>query len=248
MADTYTKTPIVNQRKPAWVQILALVLAIVPYYGVTFYIQVTNKGPVPPWTMTKYISISGCTGIIIILLVMNYLCKERVAAFNLKPGKWWVDIIYGIALYAALFIFFMVCAPILARLFPGMALPEMMVPLFNEMAVNPLLLLLWVGPIIWISVGIFEELSRTFILNRLWIVWPGKLGRWVVILIQMMIVTLVHTYHGPPGTVLVAGMCIIFGAFYLWRGRIWPMIIAHALYDTTQFTLAIMVVKQGGTL
>ncbi len=40
-----------------------------------------------------------------------------------------------------------------------------------------------------------------------------------------------HLYQGPIGVLSILPLGILFGAFYIRTGRLWPIVIAHGLLD-----------------
>jgi len=104
--------------------------------------------------------------------------------------------------------------------------------LLSGLMENPFLLALWLGPVVWIGVAGFEEVSRAFILDRLWVAWPGRKGRWIAVLLSVAIFSIAHFYQGIAGMISVGIMALISAVYYMRYGRIWPLIIAHALYDS----------------
>ena len=42
---------------------------------------------------------------------------------------------------------------------------------------------------------------------------------------------LAHVYYGPGGAATVASIGFVFGAAFLWLGRVWPVALAHGGYD-----------------
>ena len=96
---------------------------------------------------------------------------------------------------------------------------------------HPWLRLLWFGPVLWIGVAAFEEVLRVFVLTRLSALWPGGAGRWGAVILSTALAGMTHAYQGPAGIISTGLMGLIAALFYLRRGRIWPLIVSHALYD-----------------
>jgi hypothetical protein len=113
-------------------------------------------------------------------------------------------------------------------------LPQELITLFSSIVHNPLLLAIWLGPVVWLGVAAFEELTRVFFLNRLWSVWSQPLIRWFILVLSACLFGLIHIYQGPASVVAITLQGLIYGWYYMRFGRVWPMIIGHALYDSFQ--------------
>jgi len=111
---------------------------------------------------------------------------------------------------------------------------------------NPWLLALWLGPVVWIGVALFEEAARAFLLRRLWLALPGAAGRWFAILVVSALVGLGHAYQGVAAIICIAIQSIVFGWVFLRTGRIRALIVGHALYDSVQIAMAVIAIRQMG--
>jgi uncharacterized protein len=92
----------------------------------------------------------------------------------------------------------------------------------------------------WIFAGLAEEMIfRAYLMNRV----AELLGRtatgWVTVLaISRMICGTAHNYQGVTGMITSGTIGLLFGILYLiTRQNLWPVVICHALVDTTYFTL-----------
>ena len=94
------------------------------------------------------------------------------------------------------------------------------------------------GPGLLIGAGIYEELTRIFLLSRLWNLWNSRVWRWVTVILSAVLFGLMHLYQGPAGVVSTGISGLILAVYYLKFGRILPMIIAHYLHDAVQFIAA----------
>ncbi len=193
-----------------------------------------------------YPLLMGGGAILVILSLLKFVCGEGVACLNLKPGRWLSDIAAGIMLGIALLLLLVIQQSVVARWFPqpSALLSQQQLTLFTDLARNPLLAAIWLGPVVWIGVAGFEELSRVFMLNRLSLVWPGPVARWLILLLSAFLFGLVHLYQGPANVIAIGLQGLIYGWYYLACGRVWPMIIAHALYDSLQVVQVVMLFSQ----
>jgi membrane protease YdiL (CAAX protease family) len=85
-----------------------------------------------------------------------------------------------------------------------------------------------------IGAGVFEELTRVFLLTRLWNMNPSIQWKWFGIAVSVVLFGLIHVYQGPAGMVLTGISGLIYAVYYYHAGRIVPLMIAHYLHDAVQ--------------
>jgi uncharacterized protein len=56
-------------------------------------------------------------------------------------------------------------------------------------------------------------------------------GRWQAVGASAILRALCHSYQGPFGALSVMAIGLLFGGWYVWRGRLWPLLVAHAFLD-----------------
>jgi membrane protease YdiL (CAAX protease family) len=56
---------------------------------------------------------------------------------------------------------------------------------------------------------------------------------------------LTHIYQGPVSAIAVAVQGFLYAWYYKRFGRVWPMIIGHALYDSVQVIAVVIAVRSG---
>ena len=56
---------------------------------------------------------------------------------------------------------------------------------------------------------------------------------------------LMHYYQGPAGVISIGVMGLVYALVYVRRGRIWPLIVGHALYDAWSIGMAVVMVSRG---
>jgi len=182
-----------------------------------------------------------------VLAVYRLICGERISSLNLKTGKWFADVLVG-ALLAASFLGLLVLQQVVqSGWLPRAAgpAPQELITLFRGIANNPLLLALWLGPVASVGVAAFEELSRLFMLNRLWTVWSQTSARRLVLAVSACLFGLIHIYQGPLSVAAIGLQGFLYGWYHMRFGRVWPMIIGHALYDSVQ-VVQLAIVFRGG--
>jgi len=237
-AGTIEKRP--WQRRPI-TQILAVAFVCLPPYGFAIWGQLTQR-TITLRELFLYPLLLGGGCVLLTLLMYRFVCGEPIRSLNLKPARWYTDLLAGILL-AALFLGLLVLQQaVQSRWFPrsGGPPPEELVTLFTGIANDPVLLAVWLGPVAWLGVATFEELTRVFLLNRLWAVWPGTPGRWMVMLFSAVLFGMAHIYQGPVNAVAIGLQGLLYAIYYQRFGRVWPMIIGHALYDSAQVIQVVM--------
>lgn len=228
------------QRSPA-TQVATVAVVYLPLYLFALATQLSGRA-IGLSELLLFPLLMGGGAIAVMLALFKFVCGEEMACLNLRAGRWLSDIAAGMMLGVILLLLFAVQQSLAARWFPQPSAPlsQQQLTLFTGLARNPLLVAVWLGPVVWIGVAGFEELSRVFMLNRLWTVWPGSAARWLVLLLSAFLFGLVHVYQGPANVVAIGVQGLIYGWYYLRFGRVWPMIIAHALYDSLQVVQVVM--------
>ena len=56
---------------------------------------------------------------------------------------------------------------------------------------------------------------------------------WIAINVSVTVRWLYHLYQGPPGVVPILPIGFVFAQWYDRTGRLWPLVVAHALFDYT---------------
>lgn len=234
---SHAAVPPERQARSPSVTLLALVLVFLPYLH-AFWIHVSGQ-EVSVAELFLYPLLVGGAGIVLISLLLRYLFQERLAQLNRRPARWFTDVSTGVLLCIASFVLMIAHSALFAPLLPRPSEPPQVVQtLLRALSENPLLLALWLGPVVWIGVAAFEELSRVFLLDRLWKLWPGRTGRWSAVVLSALVWALVHIYQGVSSVVSISLLGLMYAAYYLRFGRVWPLIIAHALFDSIQVGLA----------
>jgi hypothetical protein len=226
-------------------QILAVVVVYVPLYAFALWSQLSRQTTTLR-ELFLYPLLLGGGDVLFILIIYRFILKERIASLNLKPSKWYADILAGILLAVVFLALLFLQQVIQSRWMPRTQEPlsHELITLFGGIVNNPLLLAIWLGPVAWVGVAMFEELSRVFMLNRLWSVWPRPLIRWLILVLSACLFGLIHIYQGPANVVAIAVQGLLYGWYYMRFGRVCPMIIGHALYDSFQI-IQVVIAFQG---
>jgi membrane protease YdiL (CAAX protease family) len=105
---------------------------------------------------------------------------------------------------------------------------------FPEPAAGPSLLpqgaletALWI--VLALSAGFCDEIAFRGYFQRQFEALTG--GRGVALAMQAVLFGVAHGYQGLPSALAIAGYGVLFGALALWRRRLRPGMVAHALTD-----------------
>ncbi len=218
--------------KPFRTLIAVLVAVGIPFAGMIAYRTRQSTG-FASIELILYPLLFGGLGIGVILLLKRFFLGNAIEDFNTTKGNLGADILWGSGLTVAYFVLFQLerftLSDILAST-PNVELLDLML----DMREHPWMVLVWFGPVLWIGIALYEELTRAFLLNGLWSY--SKHPGWVAfaILVSAVLIGLVHWSQGPYGIVTVAIKSAVAGAFYHKVRRLLPLIVAHVLYDGVQ--------------
>lgn len=214
---------------------LAIFIGILPINIIMIWYRLTHTEGFTTIDMLVYPILFGGVNIILILSLNKYLLRAKLNDFNKGKGKWYWDILIGLLLTIIYFLLMIIEQRTISKILPqGQPPPKEVINLMIDLAHNPVLLAIWIGPVVWIGVALFEELSRTFFLNCLWRLSNNKLWEFFSILLVSITVGLMHLYQGPFGIISTGIQGLIIGLYYYKFRRLLPLIISHALYDSIQ--------------
>ncbi len=183
-----------------------------------------------------YPLVFGGGSIIVIWLLKKYFLKEPLHEFNAGNGNLYSDLMWGGILALVYFLLFYIERITLANILSFKSNPELL-GLMLDMRSNPLLIIIWFLPVLWIGIALYEELLRVFLLTGLWKFSESFLWKMLVIIIASVLVGLAHWSQGSYGIVTIAIKSMVAGVFFYRYQRLLPLIIAHALYDGIQVAL-----------
>jgi membrane protease YdiL (CAAX protease family) len=198
--------------------------------------QLQSDQPLSVKDVSLYSMAFGGIMIVVILLLLRYLYGERIRDLNLREGKWWKDILVGIGLSALTLASLILLSNPINSMFPSE--PQSgMGDFFSEMVENPWLFAMITGPMLIIGAGVFEELTRVFLLTRLWNISSKKEWKWMTVILSAVLFGLGHMYQGPAGVIMTGISGLIMASYYLLFGRVASMMVAHYLHDALQFAM-----------
>jgi hypothetical protein len=163
--------------------LLAIAIGVLPSYVLPVMAQLQSDQPLSVKDVSLYSMAFGGIMIVVILLLLRYLYGERIRDLNLREGKWWKDILVGIGLSALTLASLILLSNPINSMFPSE--PQSgMGDFFSEMVENPWLFAMITGPMLIIGAGVFEELTRVFLLTRLWNISSKKEGKWMTVILS----------------------------------------------------------------
>ena len=203
-----------------------------------FFIELPEPGEEVVLSNTAVL-VSVCSGALFgCLVAWLWLRSDRALgrAWNFTmpdgPGR---SVAYGVAGAVAIAAIFVGGSALLNLL--GFDMPDVDL-IMDFVSESPLSLILWIVLVACLAAGLGEELIyRGFLFDRLLHV-KGLAGKvWPAAIVQAVLFGLPHGYQGWGGVVLTG----IVGLFFAWmriraKWSLWPLVIAHAPYDTVALT------------
>lgn len=224
--------------------ILAICVGILPLNIVMIWYRLTHAEGFTTIDMLLYPLLFGVGNTLLILALNKYLLGEKAGVFSPGEGKWYLDILAGLGLTILFFLLVFVERATLSGILPqGAPLSREVINMMTDLARSPLLLAIWLGPVVWLGVALFEEISRVFFLNCLWGLSKKKAWEFSTILLVSATAGLMHIYQGAFGIISISIQGLVMGFYYYKFRRIWPLIISHALYDSFQIIMFVVQVQ-----
>ena len=217
----------------AWTQLLAAILGVLPLYSGLIILQLRSDQQLSVQAFIIYLAVIAPLAIVIALLLLRFLCGENPRDLSLRSGKLSSDLLAALVLSLVIIVANVISTYFLSGLFPGSGSNTSIKSLFVELASEPSLLVLFVGPLLILG-AVSEEVIRVFLLSRLWKVWPSKTGKVLAIVISACLFGLIHLYQGPVSAAWTGIFGLIMALYYLRFGRVVPLILAHYLTNALQ--------------
>lgn len=230
-------------RQQNLIQIIAAIAAIVPMALLTTWMYlIRDSAPGINEFFLGPLLFGG--GMIFWMLFLHIVvCRDSLQSLGFRIDELWRDIATGIGLGAGFLILRSLTQPMLNGLFAPRPPNEEILQLIYSVSSNTWLLILWLGPVVWIGIAAFEELWRCFVLRRFWNVFSSIAGQWMVLIGVSTLIGLAHGYQGPAAIISIGFKSILMGWYFMATGRIRPLIVAHAIYDSVQIVIAVIAIR-----
>jgi len=215
-----------------------IIVAIIPI-GLMIWYRIHESSGFASRELILYPIVFGGSGIIIIYLLKQYFQKQKISDFNSGQGTYKSDFAWGLGLTFIYFVLFYIFRLTLANILPFTPNNELL-GLMLDMRQNPILVLLWFGPVLWIGIALYEELVRVFVLTNLWSYSNDKFYEFISIVICALLLGFAHWSQGPYGMVTIALKSIVSGFYFYRKRRLMPLIYAHVLYDGLQVGILLL--------
>lgn len=166
---------------------------------------------------------------IVVLLLLGLLLQQRgwrLDDFHLRPSL--RGSLQGVMLAAlCLLIYFLLANLVNAVLPNAFDASNQSVVISPSLSLAPIILVSLINPL-------FEELFVTaYVVNML----QQRRGFWFAVNTSTAIRLAYHLYQGMPGVLLIIPMGLLFAAFYARQRSLWPLLVAHALWDFLPLTM-----------
>lgn len=201
-------------------------------YLLFFFSGLLSEQPYSPGEFIFYTTVISIPIIVVLLLLLRYLCGETPRDLNLKPGTWTSDLLAAGVLSLVTLAANVLSNSLLAEVLPAPPNTDV-INLFRWLSQDPAMLALFLGVFLWLGVA-QEELTRVFLLSRLWKVWPSGSIRWGAVLLSAILFGLAHAWQGPTRIGWASIYGLIMGLYYLRYGRVAPMIVSHYFTNALQ--------------
>lgn len=93
-----------------------------------------------------------------------------------------------------------------------------------------------INPLVAIAVSIVNPIfEEVFLCGYLMTVLKDRFGTWTAINVSVGIRLVCHLYQGVVGVLAIVPIGLIFAGYFAHKGRLWPLIVAHILFDFFAF-------------
>lgn len=219
--------------------LIALLLVVGIPFGAMIWYRTHQSSGFASIELIVYPLLFGGLGICVALAAKHWLLREALGDFNSGEGTLGSDILWGVGLTVAYFVLFAVERATLAGVLTFTPNEELL-GLMLDMREHTWMVLVWFGPVLWIGVALYEELVRAFLLTSLWRFLKHPAWVTAVIFFAAALIGLTHWSQGSYGIVTIAIKSIVAGAFYYRKRRLFPLVLAHFLYDGLQVALLLL--------
>lgn len=224
-------------------QLACIALVIGPYYGLAILNGVqTMEGvsfelPAPQLLLTQALVLLILFGGLSLVL-HRYVCGESLRTFQTGQGTIWQDIAEGFGLFAMLMTAVMLVNLTLWKIRGESYVSSAVGEIATALASDPAYVIVLLGPVVWLQAAVLEEVTRVFMLIRLWRAFPGPRAEILAVIFGALLFGLAHLYQGWEAIPAISAIGLLLGLYYQRRRRILPLVLAHGLFDTTVMLIA----------
>ena len=219
--------------------LIALSIVVFIPFGLMIWIRIHQSSGFASRELILYPLLFGGSSILIIYLLHTRFLGGRISELNSDSGTWGTDILWGLLLTVIYFVLFYLERLTLINVLSFRSNEELL-GLMLDMRESPFLLILWFGPVLWIGVALYEELVRVFLLHTLWKFSGKTLWIALVIILSGVLIGLSHWSQGSYGIVTIGIKSVVAGIFYYRVRRLFPLVLAHVLYDGLQVSMLLL--------
>ena len=160
---------------------------------------------------------------IVVLLLLGLLLQQRgwrLDDFHLRPSA--QGSLHGVMLAVLCLAIYFLLANLVGAISPNaFNATNQSVVISPSLSLAPIMLVSLINPL-------FEELFVTaYVINVL----QPRRGFWFAVNTSTAIRLAYHLYQGIPGVLLIVPLGLLFAAYYARRRSLWPLLVAHALWD-----------------
>lgn len=219
--------------------LLSLFILVIIPFSMIIWSRIHQTSGFASKELILYPLLFGGGSIILLLLLKRFYLKETLKEFNSGKGNLIMDWIWALALTSIYFILFFIERSTLMNILEFRSNQELL-ELMLDMRAQPMLVILWFLPVLWVGIALYEELIRVFMLTTLWKFSSNKYWEIIVILISSISIGLTHWSQGSYGIVTIAIKSIVACLFFYKIRRLAPLVIAHAFYDGIQVAILLL--------
>lgn len=219
--------------------IIALLVIVILPFGILIWYRIHQTSGFASKELILYPLLFGGGSIVLLLMLKRFFLKENFSDFNSGKGFLVKDWILALALTSVYFIMFYLERITLTNILEFVPNHELL-GLMLDMRSDPLLVLLWFLPVLWIGIALYEELVRIFMLTAMWKFSDNIAWIYLVIFITSVLIGLTHWSQGSYGIVTITLKSLVACFFFYKVRRLAPLVIAHALYDGIQVAMLLV--------
>lgn len=223
--------------------LISLFIVVLIPFSIMLWFRMHQTSGFASRELILYPLVFGGGGIVILILLKKFFLNEKLKDFNPGKGNILQDVGWGLILTIAYFILFYIERATLMGVLEFRSNTELL-GLMLDMRRSPLLIILWFGPVLWIGIALYEELIRVFVLDSLWKLSSNT--SWIVasMIITSLLIGFAHWSQGPYGIVTISIKSMLACFFFYRFRRIFPLILAHVLYDGIQVAMLLITYPQ----